>query len=103
MFIPLQVDHREAILEAELPPRKRLFLTALTSRYEVGESSTPAPRPTRGHGIDYGFIGTLDAKTRHIGLLYRLTGVTDDDIDYICFITAGTVISSIGTDLGTSG
>ncbi|GKA13520.1 hypothetical protein Tco_0693166 [Tanacetum coccineum] len=64
LFIPLQVDHREDILEAELPPRKRLFLTALTSRYEVGESSTPAPRPTRGHGIDYGFIGTLDAKTR---------------------------------------
>ncbi|GJS18902.1 hypothetical protein Tco_0413374 [Tanacetum coccineum] len=33
-------------------------------RYEVGESSTAAPRPTRGHGIDYGFIGTLDAETR---------------------------------------
>ncbi|GJX94384.1 hypothetical protein Tco_0348970 [Tanacetum coccineum] len=29
-----------------------------------GESSTAAPRPTRGHRIDYGFIGTLDAKTR---------------------------------------
>ncbi|GJY12588.1 reverse transcriptase domain-containing protein [Tanacetum coccineum] len=50
--------------EAELPPRKRLCLTALTSRYEVGESSTAAPRPAGGHGIDYGFIGTLDAKTR---------------------------------------
>ncbi|GKG53417.1 hypothetical protein Tco_0552685, partial [Tanacetum coccineum] len=35
-----------------------------TLRYEVGESSTAAPRPTRGHGIDYGFIGTLDAETR---------------------------------------
>ncbi|GKC93331.1 reverse transcriptase domain-containing protein, partial [Tanacetum coccineum] len=30
----------------------------------VGESSTAAPRPVGGHGIDYGFIGTLDAKTR---------------------------------------
>ncbi|GKC74886.1 hypothetical protein Tco_1120769 [Tanacetum coccineum] len=39
-------------------------MTALTSRYEVGESSIAAPRPTRGHKVDYGFIGTLDAKTR---------------------------------------
>ncbi|GKG60743.1 hypothetical protein Tco_0614305, partial [Tanacetum coccineum] len=39
-------------------------MTALTLRYKVGESSIAAPRPTRGHGIDYGFIGTLDAETR---------------------------------------
>ncbi|GKE48388.1 hypothetical protein Tco_1479646 [Tanacetum coccineum] len=39
-------------------------MTALTSRYEVGESSIAAPRPAGGHGIDYGFIGTLDAETR---------------------------------------
>ncbi|GJR10042.1 reverse transcriptase domain-containing protein [Tanacetum coccineum] len=64
LFIPLPVDRREDTLEAELPPRKRLCLTALTSRYEVGESSTAAPRPAGGHGIDYGFIGTLDAETR---------------------------------------
>ncbi|GJR45572.1 hypothetical protein Tco_1313675 [Tanacetum coccineum] len=35
------------------------------SLYEVGESSNATPRPTGGHGIDYGFIGTLDAKTKH--------------------------------------
>ncbi|GKA12614.1 hypothetical protein Tco_0692160 [Tanacetum coccineum] len=64
MFIPPPVDRREYTPEAELPPRKRLCLTALTSRYEVGESSTAAPRPTRGHGIDYRFISTLDAETR---------------------------------------
>ncbi|GJU15971.1 hypothetical protein Tco_1143937 [Tanacetum coccineum] len=64
LFIPPLVDRKEDTLEAELPPRKRLCLTALTSRYEVGESSTTAPRPARGHGIDYGFIGTLDAETR---------------------------------------
>ncbi|GKB41563.1 hypothetical protein Tco_0886505 [Tanacetum coccineum] len=64
LFIPPPVDRREDTPEAELPPRKRLCLTALTSRYEVGESSTAAPRPARGHGIDYGFIGTLDAETR---------------------------------------
>ncbi|GKB10888.1 hypothetical protein Tco_0844811 [Tanacetum coccineum] len=63
LFIPPLVDRREDIPEAELPPRKRLCLTALTSRYEVGESSTAA-RPTRGHRADYGFIGTLDAETR---------------------------------------
>ncbi|GKG11608.1 hypothetical protein Tco_0343008, partial [Tanacetum coccineum] len=64
MFIPPLVDHREDTPEAELPPCKRLCLTALTSRYEVGESSTATPRPAEGHGIDYGFIATLDAKTR---------------------------------------
>ncbi|GKC18171.1 hypothetical protein Tco_1014953 [Tanacetum coccineum] len=64
LFIPPLVDRREDTPEAELPPRKRLCLTTLTSRYEVGESSTAAPIPARGHGIDYGFIGTLDAETR---------------------------------------
>ncbi|GJR54128.1 hypothetical protein Tco_1404649 [Tanacetum coccineum] len=39
-------------------------MTTLTSRYEVGESSTAAPKPTRGHGADYGFIDTVDAKVR---------------------------------------
>ncbi|GJX85363.1 hypothetical protein Tco_0336137 [Tanacetum coccineum] len=36
LFIP-PVDHREDTSEAELPPRKRLCLTALTSRYERAE------------------------------------------------------------------
>ncbi|GKD16564.1 hypothetical protein Tco_1205722, partial [Tanacetum coccineum] len=64
LFIPPPVDRREDIPEAELPPRERLCLTALTSRYEVGESSTAAPRPTRGHRADYRFIGTMDAEIR---------------------------------------
>ncbi|GKF84875.1 hypothetical protein Tco_0249773, partial [Tanacetum coccineum] len=63
LFIP-PVDCREDILEDELPPRKRLCSTAPILRYEVGESSTAAPRPTGGHMVDYGFIGTLDAETR---------------------------------------
>ncbi|GJW12810.1 putative reverse transcriptase domain-containing protein [Tanacetum coccineum] len=63
LFIP-PVDHREDTSEAELPPRKRLCLTALTSRYEVGESLTAAPRPTGGHGADYGFIGTMDVEVK---------------------------------------
>ncbi|GJY49969.1 hypothetical protein Tco_0439925, partial [Tanacetum coccineum] len=65
LFIPPPVDRREDLPKAELPPHKRLCLIALTLRYEVGESSTAAPRPTGGHRIDYGFIGTMDAKTRH--------------------------------------
>ncbi|GKD64684.1 hypothetical protein Tco_1306792, partial [Tanacetum coccineum] len=32
------------------------------------------------------------------GLPYRLTGVTDDNIDCTSFITTGTVVSGIGTD-----
>ncbi|GJV72300.1 hypothetical protein Tco_1492295 [Tanacetum coccineum] len=64
LFIAPPVNRREDIPEAELPPRKRLCLTALTSRFEVGESSTTAARPTGGHRANYGFIGTLDAETR---------------------------------------
>ncbi|GKB92537.1 hypothetical protein Tco_0964809, partial [Tanacetum coccineum] len=63
LFISPPVDRREDISKTELPPRKRLCLTALTSRYEVGESSSAA-RPTGGHRADYGFIATLDAETR---------------------------------------
>ncbi|GKC37212.1 hypothetical protein Tco_1049596, partial [Tanacetum coccineum] len=48
LFLP-PVDRREDIPEDELPPRKRLCSIAPTSRYEVGESSTAAPTPTRGH------------------------------------------------------
>ncbi|GKF08748.1 hypothetical protein Tco_0042972 [Tanacetum coccineum] len=62
LFIPPL--RREDTPEAELPPCKRLCLTALTLRYKVGGSLIAAPRPTGGHVIDYGFIGTLDAETR---------------------------------------
>ncbi|GJY67020.1 hypothetical protein Tco_0469258 [Tanacetum coccineum] len=64
LFIPPPVNRREDIPKAGLPPHKRLCLTAPTLRYEVGESSIAAPRPTGGHRVDYGFIGTLDSKTR---------------------------------------
>ncbi|GKB34061.1 hypothetical protein Tco_0879003 [Tanacetum coccineum] len=64
LFIPPPVDRREDIPKAELPPGKRLCLIAPTSRYEVGECLTAAPRPTGGYRADYGFIGTTDAKIR---------------------------------------
>ncbi|GJS94974.1 putative reverse transcriptase domain-containing protein [Tanacetum coccineum] len=50
--IPPPIDRRDDIPESEQSPRKRLCLSTLGSRYEVGESSTA--RPTRGRGIDYG-------------------------------------------------
>ncbi|GJY98152.1 hypothetical protein Tco_0515062 [Tanacetum coccineum] len=60
LYIPPPVDHRDEIPESEQRPRKRLCLSPLGSRYEVGESSTA--RPTRGRGIDYGFVSTVDAE-----------------------------------------
>ncbi|GJX00698.1 hypothetical protein Tco_0184611 [Tanacetum coccineum] len=64
LFIPPPVDRREDIPEAELPPRKRLCPTTPTSRYEVGESLTAAPKPTGGYRADYGFIDTMHAEIR---------------------------------------
>ncbi|GJZ66572.1 hypothetical protein Tco_0623268 [Tanacetum coccineum] len=66
LYIPLPVDHRDEIPESEQPPRKRLYLSTLGSRYEVEESSTA--RPTRGRGIDYGFVSTVDAEERRQGI-----------------------------------
>ncbi|GJS44392.1 hypothetical protein Tco_0569435 [Tanacetum coccineum] len=37
-------------------------MSTLGSRYEIEESSTA--RPTRGRGIDYGFVSTVDAEER---------------------------------------
>ncbi|GKD42555.1 hypothetical protein Tco_1267200 [Tanacetum coccineum] len=50
LYIPPPVDRRDDIPESERPPRKRLCLSTLGSRYEVGESSTT--RPIRGRGVD---------------------------------------------------
>ncbi|GJZ49425.1 reverse transcriptase domain-containing protein [Tanacetum coccineum] len=74
LFIP-PVDRREDTPKAELPPRKRLCLTAPALRYKVGESSTAAPRSTGGHGADYGFISTVDAEEQDTQDIY---GVIED-------------------------
>ncbi|GKC23264.1 hypothetical protein Tco_1025414, partial [Tanacetum coccineum] len=66
LYIPPPVDRRDDIPESEQPPLKRLYLSTLGSRYEVGESSTA--RPTRGRGIDYGFVSTVDAEERRQGI-----------------------------------
>nr|GEY00223.1 putative reverse transcriptase domain-containing protein [Tanacetum cinerariifolium] len=62
LCIPPLIDCRDDVPEIEMPPRKRLCLSTLGSRYEVGESSTT--RLTDGQRIDYGFVSTLDAKGR---------------------------------------
>ncbi|GJX62323.1 hypothetical protein Tco_0295223 [Tanacetum coccineum] len=66
LYIPPPVDRRDDIPESEQPPRKRLYLSTLGFRYEVGESSTA--RPTRGRGIDYEFVSTVDAEERRQGI-----------------------------------
>nr|GEU87418.1 retrovirus-related Pol polyprotein from transposon TNT 1-94 [Tanacetum cinerariifolium] len=40
LYIPPPVDRRDDIPEIEIPPRKRLCLSTLGSRYEIEESST---------------------------------------------------------------
>nr|GEY35342.1 hypothetical protein [Tanacetum cinerariifolium] len=59
---PPPVDRRDGIPESEQQPRKRLCLSTLGSRYEVGESST------RGRGVDYGFVDTVEVEMRHRGI-----------------------------------
>ncbi|GJS53567.1 hypothetical protein Tco_0626929 [Tanacetum coccineum] len=79
LYILSPVDHRDDIPEFEQPSRKRLCLSTLGSRYEIGESSTA--RPTGGRGIDYGFVSTVDAKERHQGVRDVGYGIRDTWID----------------------
>nr|GEZ41224.1 hypothetical protein [Tanacetum cinerariifolium] len=59
---------RADILEVDIPPQKRLYLTAPTSRFEVRESSTadaarhPSLRDART--TDYGFVDMVDDAPR---------------------------------------
>ncbi|GJY82478.1 hypothetical protein Tco_0495854 [Tanacetum coccineum] len=62
LYISPPVDCKDDLPESELPPRNRLCLSTLGSRYEVKESSTA--RPTEDRGIDYGFVSTVDAEAR---------------------------------------
>nr|GEZ36484.1 hypothetical protein [Tanacetum cinerariifolium] len=62
-------------IRERLPPRKRLCLSSLGSRYEVGESST------RGRWVDYGFVDTVEAEIRHQGIGEVWYGNRDTWID----------------------
>ncbi|GJZ49940.1 hypothetical protein Tco_0604130 [Tanacetum coccineum] len=79
LYIPPPVDRRDDILESEQPPRKRLCLSTLGSRYEVGESSTA--RPIGGRGTDYGFVSTVDAEARRQGISEVGYGIRDTWVD----------------------
>nr|GEZ56046.1 hypothetical protein [Tanacetum cinerariifolium] len=72
---PPPVDGRDYIRESEQPPCKRLYLSTLGSRFEVRESST------RGRGVDYGFVDTVEAEIRHRGIREVGYGVRDTWID----------------------
>nr|GEV79454.1 hypothetical protein [Tanacetum cinerariifolium] len=62
------VDHREEVPKADIPPQKRLCLTAPTPRFEVGESSTAAAAKQPGLGATrtttYGFVDMVDYAPR---------------------------------------
>nr|GEX81179.1 hypothetical protein [Tanacetum cinerariifolium] len=60
-------------------PRKRLCLSTVGSRYEVGESSTA--KPTGGLGINYGFVSTLDVEARRRGIGEVGYGIRDTWVD----------------------
>nr|GEU35706.1 putative reverse transcriptase domain-containing protein [Tanacetum cinerariifolium] len=79
LHMPLPIDRRDDIPEIKMPPRKRLCLSTLGSRYEVRESSTA--RPIGGQGIDYGFVSILDAEARRRGIGEVGYGIRDTWID----------------------
>ncbi|GJS12876.1 hypothetical protein Tco_0407348 [Tanacetum coccineum] len=77
---PLYYRHLwDKILRVLCSLAKRLCLSTLGSRYEVGESSTA--RPTRGRGIDYGFVSTVDAEERRQGIRDVGYGIRDTWVD----------------------
>ncbi|GJV58075.1 hypothetical protein Tco_1459080 [Tanacetum coccineum] len=79
LYIPPPVDRRDDLPESELPPRKRLCLSNLGSKYKVRESSTA--RPTGGRGIDYGFVSTVDDEARRQGISEIGYGIRDTWVD----------------------
>ncbi|GJV62097.1 hypothetical protein Tco_1468197 [Tanacetum coccineum] len=55
------------IPKADIPPQKRLLLTAPTPRFKVGESSAAAakqPGSTVARRVDYSFVDIVDASIR---------------------------------------
>ncbi|GJZ41420.1 hypothetical protein Tco_0588306 [Tanacetum coccineum] len=70
LLIPLHASstsRRADIPKADMPPRKRLLLTAPTPRFEVRESSAAAARQsgsTVARMVDYSFVDTVDSSIR---------------------------------------
>ncbi|GJU21143.1 hypothetical protein Tco_1154485 [Tanacetum coccineum] len=79
LYIPPPADRRDDIPESEQPPRKRLCLSTLGSRYKIRESLTA--RPVGGRGVDYGFVSTVDAEARRQGISEVGYGIRDTWVD----------------------
>ncbi|GJR11776.1 hypothetical protein Tco_0794428 [Tanacetum coccineum] len=75
-----------------LPPSLYIPPPVDCSRYEIGESSTA--RPTRGRGIDYGFVSAVDAEERRQGIRdvgYGIRGTWVDPAEAVPEIAPMTV------------
>nr|GEZ21748.1 hypothetical protein [Tanacetum cinerariifolium] len=79
LYIPPPVDRMDDGPESEFLPRKRSCLSTLGPKYEIRESLTA--RPTRGRGIDYRFVNTLDAEVRRRGIREVGYGIRDTWVD----------------------
>ncbi|GKB99200.1 hypothetical protein Tco_0985337 [Tanacetum coccineum] len=79
LYLPPPVNRRDDIPKSEQPPRKRSFLFALGSRYEIEKSSTA--RPTGGRGVDYGFVSIVDVEARQQGISEVGYGIRDTWVD----------------------
>ncbi|GJU07194.1 hypothetical protein Tco_1123624 [Tanacetum coccineum] len=79
LYIPPPADRRDDFPESEQLPRKRLCLSTLGSRYEVGESSTT--RPIGKRGTNYGFVSTVDAEARRQGISEVGYGIRNTWVD----------------------
>ncbi|GJT83745.1 putative reverse transcriptase domain-containing protein [Tanacetum coccineum] len=71
-----QTRLRRARKTVRLEPPMSPSMEARIVEYEVGESSTAAPRPTRGHRADYGFIE--DTQDRQTQLFQRVDRLVED-------------------------
>ncbi|GJZ27960.1 hypothetical protein Tco_0572607 [Tanacetum coccineum] len=94
LYIPPPVDRRDDSPESEQPPRKRLCLSTLGSRYETGESSTV--RPSIGPmELDYerSILGSQSLLSS-MSMIHRLACLTrdariiryKDDEGRLCFL-----------------
>ncbi|GJT89258.1 hypothetical protein Tco_1070975 [Tanacetum coccineum] len=86
MLLP-STTHRDDITKADMSLQKKARFSALTSKFEVGESLVVAATRQAGHAltssIDYGFIDTVDATpgrpmSREVG--YGIEDVWDEMI-----------------------
>ncbi|GKE59188.1 hypothetical protein Tco_1498373 [Tanacetum coccineum] len=76
LYIPPPVDHRDDIPESEQPPRKRLYLSTIGSRYEIGESSTARPTRDVRYGIRDTWVDLAEA-------VLEIAPMTVGEVSYI--------------------